>query len=237
MNKKLIRIKTLIIAATGVILTLSSLGVNAQTAPAEPVHEPASHSVAVNVAPVDPDGLALGSESARLLAVAQSGDVEAYLALGNLYMAANKDEQGLGAFEQAYKLADNGQIKRSALFNKGNALVRLSRFQEAEMAFSECLALDPADTAPAFSLAGLHMRQGNYEMALEWLDSVSADYALETSFLRCRLHILLKDAAAGNKSFAEARRVLDEEAGLDSENRIELLRALEEMAKELASLK
>lgn len=162
---------------------------------------------------------------------------EAYLALGNLHMTAKKDEQALAAFEQAHQLAHNELIRRSALFNKGNVLSRLNRFLEAEMALSECLALDPTDTAPAFSLAGLHMRQGNYEMALGWLDSVSEDYRLEASFLRCRLHILLKDADAASKAFTEASKVLDEEKKLDPENRKELTRTLEEMAKELASLK
>ncbi|PKL43393.1 MAG: hypothetical protein CVV41_10055 [Candidatus Riflebacteria bacterium HGW-Riflebacteria-1] len=161
---------------------------------------------------------------------------EAYLALGNLYLSVDENEQALSAFEQAHQLAHNEHVRRSALFNKGTVLGRLDRFLEAEMVFSECLALDPTDTSPAFALANLHLRQGNYEVALGWLDSVSNDFLLETSFLRCRLQLKLKDAAAASKAFSEARKVLDEAKGLDPEHRVELVKALEEMAKELSEL-
>jgi len=162
---------------------------------------------------------------------------EAYLSLGNMYLALDENEQALNAFEQAHTLAHNEHVRRSALFNKGTVLSKLGRVLEAEMALSECLAIDPADTAPAFALANLHMRQGNYEMALGWLDSVSSDYQLETSFLRCRLQLKLKDREAASKAFGEAGKILNESKNLPEEHRIELTRALEEMAKELSELK
>ncbi|MBU1106197.1 MAG: hypothetical protein KKB51_05965 [Candidatus Riflebacteria bacterium] len=253
MKKTLIALK---IVATAVVacamLTAFPYPLTAETSNAEPVRQADSQTVTANADPDNPGSLALVNEGARLLAAGKTVEAEvilsraivenpsspeAYLALGNLYMTAKKDEQALSAFEQAYQLAQNEFIKRSALFNKGTVLNRLNRFLEAEMAFSECLALDPTDTAPAFSLAGMHMRQGNYEMALGWLDSVSDDYLLETSFLRCRLHILLEDADAANKAFAEAGKVLDADKKLDPESRKELARALEEIEKELANLK
>lgn len=162
---------------------------------------------------------------------------EAYLALGNLYLSIDENEPALNAFEQAHQLAHNEHVRRSALFNKGTVLGRLDRFLEAEMALSECLALDPSDTSPAFALANLHLRQGNYEMALGWLDSVSSDFLLETSFLRCRLQLKLKDREAAAKAFSEAGKVLNDAKNLEQEHRVELVRALEEMAKELSELK
>ncbi|OGK09549.1 MAG: hypothetical protein A2W80_08200 [Candidatus Riflebacteria bacterium GWC2_50_8] len=74
-------------------------------------------------------------------------------------------------------------------------------------------------------------------MALGWLDSVSSDFLLETSFLRCRLQLKLKDREAAAKAFSEAGKVLNEAKSLDQEHRAELARALEEMAKELSELK
>ncbi len=190
-------------------------------------------------------GLALGFNSkfaeainAQLKAIELKQQFpEAYLALGNMYLALDENEQALSAFEQANTLAHNEHVRRSSLFNKGTVLTKLGRFLEAEMALSECLAVDPADTAPAFALANLHMRQGNYEMALGWLDSVSSDYLLETTFLRCRLQMKLKNREAAATAFGEAGKILNESKNLAEEHRIELTRALEEMAKELSELK
>lgn len=161
---------------------------------------------------------------------------EAYLALGNLYLSLGENEQALTACEQAHQQAHNEYIRRAALFNKGTVLSRLDRFLEAEMALSECLVIDPTDTSPAFALANLQMRQGNYEMALGWLESVSSDYLLESSFLRCRLQLKLKDRKAAGKALAEAKKVFTETTNLDKELSAEFTRVLEEMSTELGAL-
>lgn len=162
---------------------------------------------------------------------------EAFLALGNMYQSLDENEQALAAYEQAHQLAHNEHVRRSALFNKGNVLGRLERYLEAEMALSECLAVDPSDTSAAFALANLHLRQGNYEMALGWLDSVSNEYRLEKTFLRCQLQMKLKNRIAAAQAYEEARKILDESTTMASGHRTELSKGLDRMAKELSMLR
>ena len=162
---------------------------------------------------------------------------EAHLALGNLYLSAGENENALLAYGQAHQIAHNEALRRSALFNRATVLIRLNRLEEAELALSECLALDPLDTAPAFSLASLHEKKGNHEVALGWLESAGPEYRLEAAVLKCRILTKTRDAAKAGAALAEARKALDEEKGLSDGHRSELKTTLEAMAKEVSQLK
>lgn len=162
---------------------------------------------------------------------------EAHLALGNLYLSANENENALLAFDQTHQIAHNEALRRSALFNRATALIRLDRLEEAELALSECLAVDPLDTAPALSLANLHEKKGNHELALGWLESVGGEYALEAAFLKCRILIKSKNAAKAKEAIAEARQALDDAKNFSSNHRAELDQVLKAMTEDLARLK
>lgn len=162
---------------------------------------------------------------------------EAHLALGNLYLSAGENDNALLAYEQAHQIAHNDALRRSALFNRATALIRLSRLEEAELALSECLALDPLDTSPVISLVNLHEKKGNHEVALGWLESAGPEYRLEAAVLKCRILTKTRDAAKAGAALAEARKALAEEKGLSDAHRSELTKTIEVMAKEISQLK
>lgn len=162
---------------------------------------------------------------------------EAHLALGNLYLSAGENDNALLAYEQAHQIAHNDALRRSALFNRATALIRLNRLEEAELALSECLALDPLDTSPAISLANLHEKKGNHEVALGWLESVGPEYRLEAAVHKCRILTKTRDAAKAGAALVEARKALDDEKGLSDGHRSELTTTIEAMAKEISQLK
>lgn len=162
---------------------------------------------------------------------------EAHLALGNLYLSAGENENALLAYEQAHQIAHNDALRRSALFNRATALIRLNRLEEAELALSECLAIDPLDTSPAISLANLHEKKGNHEVALGWLESAGPEYRLEAAVLKCRILTKTGSAEKAGVALVEARKVLDEEKGLSESHRSEIAGTIEAMAKDISQLK
>ncbi len=162
---------------------------------------------------------------------------EAHLALGNLYLSASENENALLAYEQAHQIAHNDALRRSALFNRATALIRLNRLEEAELALSECLVLDPLETSPVISLANLHEKKGNHEVALGWLESAGPEYRLEAAFLKCRILIKNGNAEKAGAALIEARKALEEEKGLSDSHRSELAKTIETMAKEISQLK
>jgi tetratricopeptide (TPR) repeat protein len=83
--------------------------------------------------------------------------VEARVDLGATYAKTGLPEQALDQYEQAFKLEPNVPVLHS---NKADALLLLSRWEEAEQAARRALQLDPASIDANYMLGIALMGQG-----------------------------------------------------------------------------
>jgi tetratricopeptide (TPR) repeat protein len=143
---------------------------------------------------------------------------EAHLALGNLFLTMGDFDQAIKAFDQAEYLSPGPFITRAARFNRAIALSRLKRFAEAEVAFSECLAANPDDQAIPFQLAALQLQQNKPEAALNWLDTMTNEFEIESNLMRARAYLKLKDIKNARLALNKTQQLLKNDSYLESNN-------------------
>lgn len=91
--------------------------------------------------------------------------------LGNIFYEQRDYIAALKCYDAA--LAGDGDLADAHL-NKGNALARLNRLDEAEIAINRCLALRPEDATALVNLGGVHQAGGKIESALELFEQAFA---------------------------------------------------------------
>ncbi len=156
---------------------------------------------------------------------------EAHLALGNVFITIGDFEQALKAFERASHLSPGPFITRAAAFNRAVALSRIGRFTDAEVAFSECLAINPDDQAIPFQLAVLNLKLDRPESTLKWLESVDQEFAVESNLLRTRAYMAMRDFKKAAQTLATAKKLLSQDNSLKSNK--DLNRIIAEIEKEV----
>lgn len=103
--------------------------------------------------------------------------------LGTAYLLDNQPEKALAQFDKAIDLNEANQAYH---LNRGQALQRLGRLQEAERTFRGVWTNDKGDYAAARGLAGVHAEQERYQQAHEVLDeAIWADDTLDFEDFFC----------------------------------------------------
>ena len=115
--------------------------------------------------------------------------VEAHLAIGVIFLTRGDNEEALKAFATVIEQAPDSESAKKALFNKGVILGRLKRYTEAELCLSEALAQTPDDSAPAFEIGKLKMKQEKWDEALKWLEAAAIAFPMEVEILRGKIYL------------------------------------------------
>lgn len=76
---------------------------------------------------------------------AGADDAAALYGLGTAQHAAGDHARAVGTLGEALRRADEPAMKERILYNRGNALFRLNKIEEAAKAYEEALQLDPED--------------------------------------------------------------------------------------------
>ncbi len=72
--------------------------------------------------------------------------------LGSSYYKQEKFQEALQDYTHATLENSDSQLKKNSLYNSGNALFKMGKLQEAEVAYKKVLTLDPADMDAKFNL-------------------------------------------------------------------------------------
>lgn len=90
-----------------------------------------------------------------------------YFQLGNAHNQLQQHKEAAAAFQQAARLAPTDA---DAFFNLGNAYAKLRQYREGADAYAQALKLNPSDAQARYSLALLHLDNGNLAGAQEHLE-------------------------------------------------------------------
>ena len=154
---------------------------------------------------------------------------EAHLAIGDVYLGMGEPGEALKAFDTVLAIAsDQVELSQSALHNKGVALVKLGRNDEAKMCFIHLLALNPDDSAAAFHLGKLLFKAGRFSEALSPLAMARSEFPIEAGFFLAKTWKALNEKEKADNLFLQLEKDI-QSAELASETRQDLL---EEIKKE-----
>lgn len=98
---------------------------------------------------------------------------------GNAHFREGKFEDALKAFNQSAMDEQNATLRKNAIYNTGNTLVKLEKLEDAESAYKKVLTLDPTDMDAKFNLE--YVRQQLKQKEEEKKDSKQGEQNNEDS--------------------------------------------------------
>lgn len=153
-------------------------------------------------------------------AAAAPGDFDAWMALGDAYMSANRANESARAYAQAVSLRSEDANAQAAL---GEALVQQANgavTAEARAAFSEAIRIAPNDPRARYYLAEARYQVGALEDAVRGWASLLADAPAGAPWFAAVAARLRDVAAEGSIALASLgldeatlQRIADEQAG------------------------
>lgn len=93
----------------------------------------------------------------------------AYFQLGNAHSRLQQHKEAAAAFQQAARLSPTDA---DAFFNLGNAYARLKKYREAVGAYTQATKLNPQDGQGRYTLALLHLDNGDAAAANEQYEAL-----------------------------------------------------------------
>ena len=145
--------------------------------------------------------------------------------LGALLSQLERPEEALDALDRAGAL---GLTARELHMNRGRSLAQLYRFEEAERAYVQAVALEPRDAAAQSNLAQLRFMRGDPEFTRE----IAAAASMYPGDIRLQLALGDLLRRAGNLAGAEAVvRTLISNSGPVPEARSSLATVLQELGR------